>query len=499
MRKKPEALCPARPSLGPAPSRPAPKRRGCRRPAPFRSVFAGAGAALVLGLAPLPAGAQVFIRVAPPSVQQQDQSSVNAMPVQSGANPAAAGTTTPDSGQREAVLSDDGQKVKMVDANGKEVTRSSSAWKTWRPNFYATLGFTYDDNIFTQRRNKSGDFVTTFAPGIVLGWGDYRAELPPLGQFADVFQIPTDELTANRYLYVDYHPTVEIFANNTQEDTVDEDVVAAGSYQFTKLTLTGRAQYQTLSDTDIDVGDRVDRTVYSGNASGLYKYDDKTSLDGTLSVFSVQFSHIYESSTTYLDQNYLNYQYAPKTNISAGFGIGYLVPKFSANQLYEQALVRAHWNASDKVYLSGVFGVEFRQSTDNADKINGIFDLAATYLPFDGTSISLTSSRTTLPSEAEFGQDIVLTNVSLQARQRLLGRFYVNGSFNYQNGDYERVSSGIGVARTDNSVNLLVGVGVDVTQYAGIQLAGRFLEDSSTVYIHSFDDEQVSLQFNVLY
>jgi hypothetical protein len=440
-------------------------------------------------LVPLRVPAQMFIRVAPPSVDEQNQAPTTAMPN----TPGAASTNGP----RESVLSG-GQVVEMVDANGNQVKPSNPGdWRNWRPTFYGNLQLAFDDNIFIQEHNEKADFITNISPGIVLGWGDYQAELPRLGQFQHQYEVPANDLTASRFLYVDYHPTFEIFASNTQEDTVDEDVVAAGSYQFSRLTLQGNAQYQTLSATDLDVGDRVRRTSALGTVTGTYDYNDKTSVDSTFSATNLRYSGGYESSIEVVDQTFLSTQYGPKTQLAAGVGLGYLIPNQSANQFYEQLLGRVRWSGTDKLNGTGIVGVEVRESNDS-NKVNGIFNLTLNYLPFDGTIVIFDAERLTEPSEAELGQDIVLTNVNIQARQRFLGRLYATGLIGYRNANYEHISN-TKISRDDNYVELSLGVGTDVTKYAGIQLAWRFADDSSTLAGRTFNDEQVVFQFDVLY
>jgi hypothetical protein len=459
------------------------------------------GVVAALALSPLCVRAQTFIRVAPPSTDEQNQTPVTAMPYDGNAAQNAAGSTTSpttSAPQREAILSG-GQTVEMVDSNGKAVKSANDiSWKNWRPTFYADLQLTYDNNIFIQEHHPISDFVTNFSPGIVLGWGDYRSQLPRLGQFEHEYEIPADDLTATRFLYIDYHPTFEIFANQTQEDVVNEDVNVAGSYQFNRLTVTGHAQYQTLSATDLDIGDRVERTTFLGVLGGTYNYNDKTSVDTTATATRLEYSGIYESSTEILDQTFLSFQYAPKTNIGVGAGLGYLVPASSANQLYEQALTRLRWAGTDKLSFDGTFGLEVRESTNGTDKVNGIFNLALTYLPFDGTVLIFSGDRLTEPSEAELGQDIDLTELTFQAQQRILGRLYLNGVLGYRNAVYERIS-GLTINRTDNYVDGSLGVGTDVTKYAGIQLAWRFAANESSYTNRSFHDEQVTLQVDFLY
>jgi hypothetical protein len=474
-------------------------RHGLGLPARLRAAIGRSLAIASLALL-LPAigYGQTFIRVAPPSVQQQDQSTVNAMPNTSGAN----GTTGASDGNSgalgEAILSANGQVVSVVDSNGKEVKNSGPWWKYWRPIFYLNVVEAYDNNIFDQPK-QVGDFLTTISPGIIMGWGDYRAELPALGGYTHEFAVPVDELTAGRYLYINYHPTFEVFAKNSDQDAVEEDAVVAGSYQFTKLTLETRLEYQSLSDTDIDIGERVKRDLYTGSLVATYAYDDKTSLEDTLSLTSEQFSDLYDSYTEPEDIFYLDYQFAPKTNVSVGAAFGYIAPTHTANQIYEQALSRVRWTASDKLYATGTLGIEFRQSSDGIDKVDGVYAAGLTYLPFDGTSLVFTSSRTTQPSDAEFGQDIVLTALQLQGQQRFLGRLYAGATVGYQNANYERISGGPSFTRNDNTVNLLLTLGSDLTKYAGIQLAYRLFDNDSTIYAYGFDEQQVSFRLNLLY
>jgi hypothetical protein len=451
---------------------------------------------LALAGAPMVCTAQTFIRVTPPSTSQQDQGTVNAMPnTNVGAQVGAAG---PGGGSQEAILSDTGSVVKVVDASGKEVKKGALSLNGWRPTFSLNVGISYDNNIFIQR-NKTGDFITSIQPGIVLGWGDYRAELPRLGQFAHEYEIPVDDLTAQRYLYITYDPTIQRFADHSSQDAVDENLFIAGSYQVSKVVVQGSFQYQTLSNADIDVGDRVDRTLYSGTLSGLFTVDTKTSVESDLVINSTEYDQFYQSSVDVSDSNYLDYQLAPKTNIAVGFDVGYLMPQLSANQFYQQLLGRVRWAASDKLYASLTAGVEFREANGGTSKVDAVFDGSLNYAPFDGTRFLFAAKRAANPASDELGQDIVITSVTFGVQQRLFGRVYASASAVYGNADYQQFSSGSGINRSDDTVGLVFNVGADVSKYAGIQLATRFLEDNSNLKDRSFDEDVVTLQCDLTY
>lgn len=411
---------------------------------------------------------------------------------------AQVGASSPGAAPQEAILSDTGSVVKVVDANGKEVKKGAWELNGWRPTFSLNVGISYDNNIFI-RRNKTGDFITSIQPGIVLGWGDYRAELPRLGQFAHEYEIPVDDLTAQRYLYISYDPTIQRFASNTSQDAVDENLLISGSYQVSKVVVQGSFQYQTLSNADIDVGDRVNRTLYTGTLSGLYTVDDKTSFESNFVTNSVEYDKLYQSSVEVSDSNYLDYQLAPKTNVAVGIDLGYLMPELSANQFYQQFLGRVRWAASDKLYANLTAGVEFREANDGTSKVEVVFDGLMNYAPFDGTRVLFAAKRAANPASDELGQDIVVTSVTLGVQQRLFGRVYASASAVYANSDYQQFSPGSGLNRTDDTVGLTFNIGADVSKYAGIQLATRFLEDDSNLKDRSFDEDVVTLQCDLTY
>jgi hypothetical protein len=443
--------------------------------------------AAILAAMPLDCQAQTFIRMAPPSVQQQDQATVNAMPNPSG----AAGNPTAAQGQGEAVL--DSSSAEITDESGGRFGIHG-----WRPSFYLNIALGYDSNIYF-KPNGTADFVSSVSPGIVFGWGDYRALLPQVGRFAPEYQIPTDTLTEDRYFYVDYHPTFQIFADHSSEDSVDEYLLMAGSYQFPKLLLQGGFRLQKLSDAEIDAGTRVDRTLITTSVTGGYVVDDKTSVDTTLSDYDAEYQGRYESSEDVRLVSFLNYQVASKTSVSAGVSVGYVTPELSADQFYQQVEARARWTASDKLVASGTGGVEVREVDGGKTLINPVFDLTVNYAPFDGTHFLLDASRIAEPSDVELGNDLLLTVAQLGVTQRLYGRVYVTGSVSYGDADYQTLSANQGVSRTDNYFSLSLGAGMDVTKYAGIQIASQYLKDDSSMSSRSFDEAKVFVQVDLKY
>src|SRR5207245_7004964 len=96
----------------------------------------------------------------------------------------------------------------------------------------------------------------------------------------------------------------------------------------------------------------------------------------------------------------------------------------NSNQNFEQANLRASYNPTGKISASGLVGLEFRQfDTGSHDSVIPVFDLSASYKPFDGTSISIEANRATQTAAGRSGQDYTSTQVQVTAQQRLLQRF----------------------------------------------------------------------------
>src|SRR5207302_1895582 len=123
----------------------------------------------------------------------------------------------------------------------------------------------------------------------------------------------------------------------------------------------------------------------------------------------------------------------------------------NSDQTFEQANLRASYDVTGKVSASGSAGLEFRQfDTGSHDSVTPVFDLSASYKPFDGTSISIGASRGTQTSAGLSGQDYTSTQVQVTAQQRLLQRFILSFTAGYQNLDYFGALTHTVASREDN-------------------------------------------------
>jgi hypothetical protein len=384
--------------------------------------------------------------------------------------------------------------AKAVDPKGtpstddSAVTGQLSVWDNLFSNgspffFGLIVGEMYDDNIFISPQ-KSGDFITHVTPTIDFVEGDKTAA------------------NAN-YFNVVFRPTLFFYQNNPAQNRQDYFADAIYQHQWTRLTLSLAQRYENLTDPSIDTGNFFKRQIYTTTFSGSYFVDDKLSVAGSeiqrLSYFPNQ---AISSTSEWITDLYALYQVAPKLSLGIGPRIGFVDIAGAPNQTYQDLLLRLSYQASEKISLSFEGGGEYRQFEGNPDRLYPIFDLNATYTPFDGTAISLSAYRQEVVSYEEIGDDYVSTLVQANFKQRFLTNFFFLAAAGYTFNDYEATSGqgtgqNSGAGRRDNYFYLNGGVEWDPREWLSISGRYQYSEDDSTFSQNSFNDNQFDLQAGV--
>jgi hypothetical protein len=340
-----------------------------------------------------------------------------------------------------------------------------------RPSLKA--GVVYDDNIFISSSDEESDFVWNITPGLMLGSGDYVGE------------------QAN-FLTLFYAPSFILFTDNTDEDAVDHDarmraVLMEGPW---KVTLDQR--FQALSGAQVDVGDRVDRNVYATHLALQYEISPKT----TLEVTGRQLINDYDRLSDFNEWNAgvaADYAITPKVKLGLGVVGGWLDVDGSANQTYQQVLLRASYTLTEKVMATGAIGAEFRQfQGDEDNRTSGVFDLGVTYRPWVNTAVRVEGYRRNQNSVVLADQNYTATGFSAGVRQMFRDKYAVSLAGGYENADYDATSTSVNANREDNY--FLVRVGFDWTVIDRLTF-GAFYQyrqnDSNTPF--EFTNNQVGL------
>jgi Putative beta-barrel porin 2 len=367
--------------------------------------------------------------------------------------------------------------------------------RRFRYHFTVTVRTVYDDNININSGRPTGDFYTSFEPSVRLSLGDPDSE-------------------SNNILQFVYAPNVVLFANHSDADAVQHIIHLEGRRVFGRLTASLSQDIQMLNGSDlrsltdttgreanIDVGARTQQNIYTTKLAASYDLSAKTFLSGGVDYSRNDYATLISSRQ--LDANlFINYNYSPKLVVGLGTTLGYNETDGSTpTQHFEQINLRATFNPGEKLSLSGSAGFEFRQfeSDTRGTYISPVFDLTASYKPFDGTTISLAGFRRTQNSAVIAGSDFTDTNINFTVQQRFLQRIFLSLSAGYENAVYLSTFSAVDLSRSDDYYYLQVAIDCNITRYLQIGLYYLHREDISTLETFTFSDSQFGLRSSLIF
>lgn len=387
-------------------------------------------------------------------------------------------------------------------SSGLESPSELLHWKMFNLHPRLATSVTYDDNITLQETNALEDITWIVSPGISAVAGD------PTTGFSKLFSVA-------------YDASVLTFLRHNEFNAVDHVAKISGLLPFAKLTLGASAGFQRLSTPQIDLGIRVQRTLYTAAATSRYEISPKTSAEVNGGYNRTDYSdRRLIGSEEWFNQNWINNQVSSKINLGLGLGAGYLTQDRGPTQTYERVLLRAIYVLTGKLDLTASAGVELRQyqSFDNlvglvsgfptnttititnitekaASRISPIFDIGANYRPREGTAIRIELFRRDQNSPTVAGYNYIRTGVSISVQQRFWERFSASFGGTFENSSYHAELRNQNLDREDYYYALSAGLNALITQrwVAGLMVQRRS-SDSNERDGTIFDNNQVALQ-----
>jgi hypothetical protein len=352
----------------------------------------------------------------------------------------------------------------------------------------------YDDDINISPVNRIGDFYTSFEPTIRFSLGDIEGE-------------------GYNYLRVVYAPSYVLYADHSNADALQQVFHLEGQRNFGKLSATLSQDIQILNGTDlrsltdttgrqanIDAGRRTRENVYTTKIAASYDLSSKTFLSGGADYSRSDYQSLI-SSQTISGNLFLNYNYSPKLVIGLGTTGGYDETDSSVpSQYFEQVNLRVSYHPSEKLSFAATGGFEFRESdTGSQGTHTPVFDLSASYQPFDGTRISVQGSRHTENSAVIAGGDYTSTTIGLSLQQRFFQRFFISLQGGFQNAEYFTLLNGVDANRSDDYYYFQAGLDTSITRFWNIGVYYLHREDSSSLASNSFSDNQIGFRTSLTF
>lgn len=392
--------------------------------------------------------------------------------------------------EEPALPANDGPQVETATAQHPQEFAATP--RRFRYQLSLDLRGVYDDNVtLAPRANRRDDFYFAIMPEITAGIGDV-------------------DTRQENYVVVHYAPSAFIYLKNSDFTTVEQIGRLEGQWRIRRIALTLSQSFQSVQSSNLnianteggfsnqinlDIGGRRRVNTYTTRLSTAAELTGKTSLR-LGAEYSLTDPEGLIGSQLVAGTVGLDYRFRQKLTMGLSLSAGkQFVDDPNPDTTFEQVNLRTTYELSGKLSATGSVGVEFRHTeADGTNSASPIFNLGVAYAPFDGTQIDLSGTRRTLNAASAFGQDFTSTQVTVSARQRLLGRFFLSLAVGYQNQTYFSTATGVRTDRDDNYYFIAPGIDVRITEF---WFAGAFYTrrtNDSSLRTNTFDDNQYGIR-----
>ena len=330
----------------------------------------------------------------------------------------------------------------------------------------------YDDNIYIQSANKQSDVVWVLSPGLAIGAGDYRVD-------------------GDKLLKLDYAPSFLFFQRTTQNDSIDHNGNLSARWQVGRLGMSLQQQLLVSSGGYFELGNRVQRHIYTTSLLFKYELGGKTSLDMTSRLLVNDYKDLISSREWSQDAS-VNYQLTGKITVGPGVTFGYRELVREPNQTYEQFSLRAGYVTSGKTQVHASLGGELHQyGGPGGSEFAPVAELGANYKPIDPTTITLQAYQRDQNSVVYLGQNYSTTGFDASIRQRFLHKTFFTAGGGYENLTYHAASAAASVGRRDNYYVAHLDFQWTISRHWTVGAFFQHRENNSN--IQSFSNNQIGL------
>jgi len=359
-----------------------------------------------------------------------------------------------------------------------------AAWGPFR--FYPQLSysFTYGNGLQAQPGLNSTTAINTFGADLLVRIGDRWT--------------------------VDYSPTESIYSNPNFRNTFNQSAALKGVTSYRDWTFNFSQSFVDSTYPLVETGTQVEQVAYVTAFNAAWQMNGQLSLQLGLNQnfrFAEQLNNLHEWTTS----DWLNYQFDRQVGLAVGVTGGYDDLSSGSDMPFEQGMVRLNFVPGPKLVVNVSGGVEDRQFIHPSAPalVSPIFNGSLTYQVLTGTALSLSGSRSVVPSF--YGNEInVVTTVTAGIRQQITEHTYLAVNASYTVEPYTSVVAGplpqyyIGVppttylvqTRSDNRTTFRASLTTTIRAHLTASIFYLYSENDSSQFNYSYSGNQGGLQLN---
>ena len=291
-----------------------------------------------------------------------------------------------------------------------------------------------------------------------------------------------------------YAPTWVVYSNRAFKDTFDQSARLAGWGAINDWVLNFSSNYSVSSSPSVEIAAQTKQTSLSSTFSANYTLNSALALQLTAQEM-YQSAENYVSSHDWATTDWINYLFAPRSQVGLGLGLGYVEVSHGANMGYYQPQAQVTWALSDKITVATHGGAEIRQIAGSSGNhyTNPIYGAEFRYQPIETTQLSIGANRVVGTSYFE-NQITRTTGWNASVQQRLLKNFYLRSTFSRGRTAYLDAASGTGATRSDNTRGFDVRLSTVLFQRCPVAVFFQSLHNSTNAAGFGLSSRQIGVE-----
>ncbi|MFC5050682.1 hypothetical protein ACFPK9_08655 [Rubritalea spongiae] len=291
-------------------------------------------------------------------------------------------------------------------------------------SFGVNVNAEYNDNIFLTDQDEVEDFI-------------FRVSVP-LG-------LSNDKDSENQWS-LSYTPRFNFYADNSDQDGVDQFVDAGYRHVFAKTTVDLGLGYEKTDGADRFASGSIAKDAYKANLGVSHQYSGKSRFDLDLGFLADEF----EDDSLFDRERYnarVSWQYQATGKIEVGPYVAYEHASQDGVANPDQDAisfgVRGKYQAFSKTTLIGYIGAEHRtfDGGDLDDKTSPTFEFGAKHQLTGKIDLTGMLYHNIRASYSDAGQSYTATGVNFFANYAATARISVNAGVSYEHDNYFETSS----------------------------------------------------------
>jgi len=379
-----------------------------------------------------------------------------------------------------------------------EITEAAAPALPRTLRLHTSVGAIYDDNIYQTADQTEAD--TIFLLGAGVTW--------------------TPRLTEKNWFSLGYTATAFQYLDNTDVGgDLNHDARIESRALWGATTVTGSFGYRHLAGTDVtyvggkgpsvplasspedrSLSPQQNRDLISLEAGLSRPIAGKTSLTAGVRYTANLYDDDLASTDDLSGRVGLGYLAGARTTVGVSGVVGRTGGDEGAlEETYEQALLTASYDATEKLDFSASAGADFRQAdvVGGDDRTDFVFNLAARYQWRDRTGFYLNAGRNTRGSATIPGAADIRTSVYFGMNQKIGERWTLDFAGGYDFSDYQNPAAEYSSVREED---FIIGRGSLNYQPTANWFMGVFYEyrnNDSNEEIFSYEGNRFGLQLAV--